>query len=47
VDIALTAGYYDQAHFIHDFQDLTGIRPTLYQAQSKEHRGNLAVEDEA
>lgn len=43
VDIALTTGYYDQAHFIKDFQDLAGIRPTLYRPQSKEHVGNLAV----
>lgn len=28
--IALTCGYFDQAHFIHDFQAFTGFSPTAY-----------------
>ena len=28
--IALTCGYFDQAHFIHDFQTFAGINPTAY-----------------
>lgn len=29
-DVALQAGYYDQAHFIHDFHAFSGINPTAY-----------------
>ena len=29
-DIALDCGYYDQAHFIHDFQQFSGYVPTEY-----------------
>ncbi|MBN9528592.1 MAG: AraC family transcriptional regulator [Alphaproteobacteria bacterium] len=28
--LALDCGYYDQAHFIHDFRRLTGLTPTAY-----------------
>lgn len=29
-DIAMSCGYYDQAHFNHDFAAFTGFRPTEY-----------------
>jgi AraC-like DNA-binding protein len=29
-DVALDCGYFDQAHFIHDFQDFAGINPSKY-----------------
>lgn len=29
-DMALTAGYYDQAHFIHDFTTFTGKAPRIF-----------------
>lgn len=41
-DLALTSGYYDQSHFINDFQSIAGIRPTLYNPPDPEHPTNLA-----
>lgn len=29
-DLALRAGYFDQAHFTHDFRAFTGLTPTRY-----------------
>lgn len=40
--IALDCGYYDQAHFIHDFQSFSGFTPTSYAA-----RISAREEDEA
>jgi AraC-like DNA-binding protein len=36
VDIALACGYYDQAHFINDFQAFSGFNPSTYVT----HRGD-------
>ncbi len=30
VKVALDCGYYDQAHFIHDFRAFSGINPSAY-----------------
>jgi AraC-like DNA-binding protein len=33
-DLALVGGYYDQAHFNHDFYDFSGISPSTYLASN-------------
>jgi len=33
VDVALACGYYNQAHFINDFQAFSGLNPTAYVLQ--------------
>ena len=33
LEVALESGYFDQAHFIHEFRAFTGLTPTAYLAQ--------------
>ncbi len=42
--IALDCGYYDQAHFIHDFQAFSGFTPTQYLKQPSEYTNYLIVD---
>jgi AraC-like DNA-binding protein len=32
-DVGLSAGYYDQSHFIHDFRQFTGTTPAKFISQ--------------
>jgi AraC-like DNA-binding protein len=41
--IALDCGYYDQAHFIHDFQAFSGMTPTSYVAVATPHLNHVPL----
>ncbi len=42
--MALECGYYDQAHFIHDFQSFAGITPSQYLARKTPHVNHVPME---
>ena len=42
-EIALSCGYFDQAHFIHDFKEFSGINPTTYLAAKTEHLNHVPI----
>jgi AraC-like DNA-binding protein len=39
--VALDCGYYDQAHFIHEFRSFSGLTPTGYQASRTEFQNHV------
>jgi AraC-like DNA-binding protein len=41
--IALECGYYDQPHFIHDFQAFSGLTPSGYLAAATPHRNHVPL----
>jgi len=41
--VALDCGYYDQAHFIHDFQSFSGITPSVYLAAATPHLNHVPM----
>ena len=44
-DIALTCGYFDQAHFIHDFQAFSGLNPSAYLRHQGEHHNHVPLSE--
>ncbi len=44
-EIALTCGYFDQAHCIHDFRAFSGLNPTAYLTHRGEHRNHVPLGD--
>jgi AraC-like DNA-binding protein len=42
-NVALEAGYFDQAHFIHDFRAFSGINPSAYVSDYQGHVNHVPV----
>jgi AraC-like DNA-binding protein len=43
--VALDSGYFDQAHFNHDFRAFSGINPSSYLLQQTAHRNHVPLVD--
>jgi methylphosphotriester-DNA--protein-cysteine methyltransferase len=41
--LALDCGYYDQAHFIHDFQAFSGLTPSTYMILATPHLNHVPL----
>ena len=44
-DVACSCGYFDQAHFVHDFQAFSGLNPSTYRSRNVEHANFVPVDE--
>ncbi len=44
-ELALTCGYFDQAHFIHDFNAFSGLHPTAYAPRAAGGQNHVVLPD--
>jgi transcriptional regulator GlxA family with amidase domain len=44
-DVALSCGYFDQAHFNHDFRAFSGMNPSTYLKLRTEHLNHVPLVD--
>jgi len=44
VQMALDCGYYDQSHFVHDFQAFAGITPSEYLSRKTPHVNHVPMD---
>jgi len=42
-ELAAECGYFDQAHFIHDFKAFSGMNPTMYMVAKTGHRNHVPI----
>ena len=43
-DVAYRCGYFDQAHFVHDFQNFSGLNPSTYVQDQPEYANFVPVD---
>lgn len=43
VEVALDYGYYDQAHFVHDFRSFSGLSPSTYLKYRTRHTNHVPI----
>ncbi|MFF2528849.1 helix-turn-helix domain-containing protein [Brevibacillus sp. DP1.3A] len=43
MDVAIACGYYDQMHFIKDFQEFSSLNPTNYLSTHGRHHNHVAI----